>query len=107
MAAKQGTRELKHPQLSPEEVQDRVWSAPGGDENALREAKTGTDADVDNQGDLVSEETPSDTLKRISDPSLKKSVLGPDEKVGSENAGKNEGLGDEGRFSERGDTPDK
>lgn len=35
-------------------------------------------------------------------PGKDKSVLGPDEKVGSENAGKNKGLGNEGRFSQKG-----
>ena len=58
------------PELSPEEVQERVWSNPGGEELALREAKTGTDADVDNQSDAVARETPGDTIKRISDPHI-------------------------------------
>jgi hypothetical protein len=75
-------------ELSPSEVQDRVWSSPGGEELALREAKTGPDADVDNQSDLVARETPGDTVRRISDPALDKSVLGPGSKVGSKNAGK-------------------
>ena len=58
------------PELSPEEVQERVWSEPGGEELALREAKTGVDADVDNQSQQVEDETPPENLRRISDPSL-------------------------------------
>lgn len=60
----------ERPELSPAEVQDRVWRQPGGDELALREAKTGTDADVDNQSDKVAEETPPENLRRISDPHI-------------------------------------
>lgn len=100
---KQNRRPPERPEMSPEEVQDRVWSHPGGDELALREAKTGVDADVDNRSEEVAEETPKRTLDKISDPAAKKSVLGPDSMAGSENAGKNEGLGEGGRFSERGD----
>jgi hypothetical protein len=51
-------------------VQERLWRHPGGDELALREAKTGADADVDNQSHKVAEETPPDNLKRISDPHI-------------------------------------
>jgi hypothetical protein len=58
------------PELSPDQVQDRVWRQPGGEELALREARTGSDADVDNQGDRVAEETPRENLRRISDPHI-------------------------------------
>lgn len=103
MAAKQKPDAPKHPELSATEVQERLWSEPGGDEDALREAKTGNNDDNIDESDLVAEETPGDTIERISDPRISRSVLGPDEKVGSENAGKNKGLGNEGRFSEKGD----
>lgn len=64
-------RPEERPELSSDEVQERVWRQPGGDELALREAKTGTDADVDNQSDKVEEEVPPENLKRISDPHIK------------------------------------
>jgi hypothetical protein len=63
-------RPEQRPELSSKEVQERLWGQPGGEELALREAKTGTDADVDNQSDKVAEETPPENLKRISDPHI-------------------------------------
>ena len=65
-------RAAEHPKLSSQEVQQRLASEPGGEELALREAKAGTDADIDNQSDEVARETPGDTVRRISDPTLKK-----------------------------------
>jgi hypothetical protein len=63
-------RPESRPELSSAEVQERVWRQPGGEELALREAETGTDADVDNQSDKVAEETPPQNLRRISDPRI-------------------------------------
>jgi hypothetical protein len=70
MAQEKGTAE--HPKLSAQDVQRRLASEPGGEELALREAKAGTDADIDDQSDEVARETPGDTVQRISDPTLKK-----------------------------------
>ena len=68
------------------QVSKRIWSHPGGEEQALREAKTGVDADVDDKTDEVEREVPAENIERISDPSIKDgSVLGPDEDVGKEN----------------------
>src|SRR5690606_37755168 len=86
-------RRDERPELAPRQVNERVASRPDGDERALQEARTGVDADIDNQSDAVARETPGDALKRLSDPRPQTSVLGLDDKVGSENAGKNEGLG--------------
>ncbi len=64
-------RPEERPELSPAQVQERVWREPGGEELALREAKTGSDADVDNQSDAVAAETPAENLRRISDPRIR------------------------------------
>lgn len=58
------------PELSPAEVQDRVWREPGGDALAVRATKIGTNADGDDQSDAVAKETPSENLRRISDPHI-------------------------------------
>ena len=58
------------PELSSDDVQERVWSRPGGEELALREAKTGAEADVDGQSEAVEQETPAENIRRISDPTL-------------------------------------
>ena len=92
----------------------RTWSQPGGEAMALREARTGSDADSEGFDELVAAETP-ETTRHLSDPHIHSeedttkegvdratSVLGSDEQVGGENAGKNQGVGTEGRFSEKG-----
>jgi hypothetical protein len=58
------------PELSPKEVQDRLASRPGGDEDALRETKDGHDADIANS-EATARETPGDTIQHISDPTIK------------------------------------
>ena len=92
----------------------RTWSQPDGEAMALREALRGSDADADGFEDLVAAETP-ETTKHLNDARIHSetdaakesvdratSVLGSDEEVGGENSGKNQGLGTEGRFSEKG-----
>ena len=95
------------------DVQRRLWSQPGGgDLQALRDARMGSEGITDNHSDETAAETP-ETTRRLSDPHIYTeeekrsggdgSVLGPDAAVGSENAGRNEGLGSGGRFSESGE----
>lgn len=56
--------------VSPEQLRADVWSKPGqGEELAMREAKMGSEGEIDGMSDLVAAETP-DTVKRISDPHI-------------------------------------
>jgi hypothetical protein len=56
--------------VSPEALRADIWSKTGqGEELALREAKMGSEGEIDDMSDLVAAETP-DTVKRISDPHI-------------------------------------
>jgi hypothetical protein len=53
--------------MSPAEVRKRLWSEPGGDEEALREAKSSApEGDTDDHSDETGAETP-ETTKHLSD----------------------------------------
>jgi hypothetical protein len=56
--------------ISPDELRKDVWSTTGhSEELAMREAKMGSEGEVDDKSDLVAAETP-ETTRRISDPHI-------------------------------------
>jgi hypothetical protein len=96
------------PRSSIPETEKRLWREPGGELEAMRESKMGANGETEGHSELVTDETP-ETTRHLSDarimPHARRrpgSVLGPDAKLGSENKGRNQGLGNGGRFSERG-----
>jgi hypothetical protein len=57
----------ERPEMSPAEVRKRLWSEPGGDEEALREAKSLGPGDItEDHSEETAAETP-ETTKHLSD----------------------------------------
>lgn len=129
MADQREERRNDHPhELHPNPVEHRkqLWTqSGGGDLEALREQQMGSNGETEGHDTETEDETP-ETTRQLSDASWadprhptkasqsadqgggdaaierNTSVLGSDEEVGGENGGRNQGLGTEGRFSEKG-----